>query len=216
MTAAKPWPPLRRDLVAILRGIRPDEIERIAGALAEAGFEAIEVPLNSPAPFDSIERLARGFGAELLVGAGTVLDAVDVGRLRDAGGRLMVSPNVDEAVLGRAVSQGLVTLPGVFTATEALAALRLGASALKIFPASALGPAGLAALRAVLPMGTVMGAVGGVSEADFRAYAAAGFRCFGLGTSLYVPGDPPGKVAAKARAVIAAYDEAFGGGLDER
>lgn len=209
MTGAEPWPQFRRDLVAILRGIAPDEVENVAGVLAEAGFEAIEVPLNSPQPFASIERLARGFGAALLVGAGTVLDPGDVDRLRDAGGRLMVSPNIDEAVLRRAVELGLVTLPGVFTATEALAALRCGASALKIFPASALGPGGLAAIRAVLPPDTVMGAVGGVSEADFAAYAAAGVRCFGLGSSLYKPGDAPQAVAAKAQAVIAAYDEAF-------
>ena len=209
MTAAKPWPQFRRDLVAILRGIAPDEVEGVAGVLDEAGFEAIEVPLNSPEPFASIERLARGFGAALLVGAGTVLEPEDVDRLRDAGGRLMVSPNIDEAVLRRAVELGLVTLPGVFTATEALAALRCGASALKIFPASALGPGGLAAIRAVLPAETVMGAVGGVSEADFAAYAAAGVRCFGLGSSLYKPGDAPQAVAAKAQAVIAAYDEVF-------
>ncbi len=209
MTAAKPWPRLRRDLVAILRGIAPDEVEGVAGALAEAGFEAIEVPLNSPEPFASIERLARGFGAELLVGAGTVLEPEDVDRLRDSGGRLMVSPNIDEAVLRRAVEVGLVTLPGVFTATEALAALRCGAAAVKIFPASALGPGGLAAIRAVLPADTVMAAVGGVSEADFAAYAAAGVRCFGLGSSLYRPGDAPQAVAAKAQAVIAAYDEVF-------
>ena len=210
MTAPAPWPRLRRDLVAILRGIRPDEVEAVAGTLVVAGFEAIEVPLNSPEPFRSIERLARRFGAEVLVGAGTLLDPEDADRLGDAGGRLMVSPNLDEAVLRRAAALGLVTLPGVFTATEALAAVRIGASALKVFPASVLGPAGLAALRAVLPEGTVMGAVGGVSEADFPAYAAAGFRCFGLGSSLYAPGDPPETVAAKARAVIAAYDAAFG------
>jgi len=211
MTAAKPWPRLRRDLVAILRGIAPDEVEAVAGALVEAGFEAIEVPLNSPEPFASIESLARRFGREVLVGAGTVLDPEDVDRLRDAGGRLMVSPNIDEAVLRQAVALGLVTLPGVFTATEALAALRLGASALKVFPASALGPGGLAAIRAVLPEGTVLGAVGGVSEADFAAYAAAGVRCFGLGSSLYKPGDPAAAVAAKARAVVAAYDAVFEG-----
>ena len=121
---APPWPALRRDLVAILRGIHPDEIEAVAAALAEAGFEAIEVPLNSPDPFRSIERLARRYGAELLIGAGTVLDAEDVDRLRDAGGRLMVSPNLDRPVLERAVALGLVTMPGVFTASEALAAHR--------------------------------------------------------------------------------------------
>ena len=208
---APPWPALRRDLVAILRGIHPDEIEAVAAALAEAGFEAIEVPLNSPDPFRSIERLARRYGAELLIGAGTVLDAEDVDRLRDAGGRLMVSPNLDRPVLERAVALGLVTMPGVFTASEALAAHRLGASALKIFPASALGPAGMGAIRAVLPEGTVMGAVGGVSESDFPAYAAAGFRCFGLGSSLYRPGAPAEEIGAKARAVIAAYDQVFEG-----
>ncbi len=211
MTAAQPWPKLRRDLVAILRGIRPEEVDSVAGSLAEAGFEAIEVPLNSPDPFDSIERLVRRFGAELLVGAGTVLDPRDVDRLCEAGGRLMVSPNIEAAVLQRAVESGLVTLPGVFTATEALAAQRLGASALKVFPASALGPVGLAAIGAVLPAGTVMGAVGGVSEADFAAYAAAGVRCFGLGSSLYKPGDGAAAVSAKARAVIAAYDAVYGG-----
>ncbi len=211
MTAAQAWPKLRRDLVAILRGIRPEEVDSVAGALTEAGFEAIEVPLNSPEPFDSIERLVRRFGAEVLVGAGTVLDPKDVDRLRDAGGRLMVSPNIEAAVLRRAVGLGLVTLPGVFTATEALAAQRLGASALKVFPASVLGPAGLAAIRAVLPAGTVMGAVGGVSEADFAAYAAAGVRCFGLGSSLYRPGDGAATVSAKARSVIAAYDAVFEG-----
>ena len=210
MTTATPWPQLKRDLVAILRGIRPEEIEAVAAALAEAGFEVIEVPLNSPDAFSSIERLARGFGAELLVGAGTVLDVEDVARLRDAGGRLMVSPNIDPAVLRQAIEAGLVTLPGVFTATEALAASRLGASALKVFPASALGPGGLAAIRAVLPEGTVMGAVGGVSETDFDAYAAAGFRCFGLGSSLYKPAATPDEVGTKARAVIAAYDAVYG------
>ncbi len=212
MTAAEPWPRLRRDLVAILRGIRPEEVEAVAGVLAETGFEAIEVPVNSPEPFASIGRLARRLGSEVLVGAGTVLDPEEVDRLRDAGGRLMVSPNLDAAVLRRAVELGLVTLPGVFTATEAIAAQRLGASALKVFPAGALGPGGLAAIRAVLPAGTVMAAVGGVSEADFAAYAAVGIRCFGLGSSLYAPGDPAPTVAAKARAAVAAYDQAFEGG----
>lgn len=211
MTAASAWPRLRRDLVAILRGVRPDEIVAVAEGLIDAGFEAIEVPLNSPDPFRSIERLAGMAPAGVWVGAGTVLDAADVDRLHDAGGRLMVSPNVDAAVLGRAVTLGLVTLPGVFTATEALAAQRLGAAALKVFPASALGPSGMAALRTVLPQGTVMGAVGGVSEADFPAYAAAEFRCFGMGSSLYKPSRTPAEVAERARAVVAAYDSAFPG-----
>ncbi len=210
MTPGAPWPKLRRDLVAILRGLRPDEAEGIAEALMAAGFEAVEVPLNSPDPFRSIEQIAGRFGGELLVGAGTVLEAAQVDRLRDAGGRLMVSPNVDAAVLSRAVEAGLVTLPGVFTATEALAALAAGASALKFFPASLLGPAGMAAIRAVLPADCVLAAVGGVSEGDFPHYAAAGLRSFGLGSSLYKPGATPAEVGERAKAAIAAYDKVFG------
>lgn len=210
MTAGAPWPKLRRDLVAILRGLRADEAEAIAEALATTGFEAVEVPLNSPDPFRSIERLARRFGGELLIGAGTVLEPAQVDRLRDAGGRLMVSPNVDAAVLSRAAEAGLITLPGVFTATEALAALRAGASALKFFPASLLGPSGMAAVRAVLPADCVMAAVGGVSESDFPLYAAAGFRSFGLGSSLYKPGATPAEVGEKAKTAITAYDKVYG------
>lgn len=209
MSPGAPWPKLRRDLVAILRGLRPDEAEAVAEVLAAAGFEAVEVPLNSPDPFRSIERIAKRFGGELLVGAGTVLEPAQVDRLHDAGGRLMVSPNVDAAVLSRAVEMRLVTLPGVFTATEALAALRAGASALKFFPASMLGPAGMAAIRSVLPADCVLAAVGGVSERDFPLYAAAGFRSFGLGSSLYKPGATPAEVGERAKAAIAAYDRVF-------
>ena len=182
------WPVVRRPLVAILRGIGPDEAEGIVGALIESGFELIEVPLNSPEPFASIERLARRFDKDGLIGAGTVLSAADCARVADAGGRLMVAPNVDAEVLAMAEARRMVTMPGVFTPTEALLALRCGASALKFFPASVLGPSGIAAQLAVLPKDVVVGAVGGVSDQNLAPYVAAGIRAFGLGSSLYRPG----------------------------
>ncbi len=205
------WPRLRRSLVAILRGIRPDEAEPVIAALIEAGFEAIEIPLNSPDPFASIERGARLSPEGCLIGAGTVLTPADVERLAGVGGRLMVSPNIVPEVIARAATYGMVTMPGVFTATEAFRAIDAGASALKFFPASILGPAGIAAIRAVLPAGIEIGAVGGVSEADFASYAKAGLRTFGMGSSLYRPGAAARDVADKARAIIAAYDAVFGG-----
>lgn len=203
------WPQFRRSLVAILRGVRPDEIEPIAAALIEEGFEALEIPLNSPEPFVSIDKAVRLAPQSCLVGAGTVLDVIDVDRLADVGGRLMISPNVEPAVIARASEKGMVSMPGVFTATEALLAARSGASALKFFPASALGPGGIKAVRAVLPPELEIGAVGGVAEADFENYAAAGIRTFGLGTSLYRPGMSADEVRARARASVAAYDAAF-------
>jgi 2-dehydro-3-deoxyphosphogalactonate aldolase len=205
------WPSLKRPLVAILRGIRPEETAGIVDALLEAAFEAIEIPLNSPEPFRSIEIAAKRAPANCLIGAGTVLSVEEVGRLARAGGKLMVSPNVDAAVIRAASERGMVTMPGVFTATEALLAAAAGASALKFFPASVLGPAGITAIRAVLPKGLEVGAVGGVSERDFEVYARAGIRTFGLGSSLYKPGATAAEIAAKARAVIGAYDAAFGG-----
>ena len=205
------WPSLKRPLVAILRGIRPDETAGIVDALSNAGFEAIEIPLNSPEPFRSVEIAAKRAPSECLIGAGTVLSVGEVGELAVAGGRLMVSPNVDAAVIRAATEKGMVTMPGVFTATEALLAASAGASALKFFPASVLGPTGINAIRAVLPKGLEVGAVGGVSERDFEAYAKAGIRTFGLGSSLYKPGATAAEIGTKARAVIAAYDAAFGG-----
>jgi 2-dehydro-3-deoxyphosphogalactonate aldolase len=209
MTGQVEWPTLKRPLVAILRGIRPDETAAIVDALVEAGFEAIEIPLNSPEPFRSIEIAATRAPAGCLIGAGTVLSVDDVGRLADAGGRLMVSPNVDAKVIDAASERGMVTMPGVFTATEALLAASAGASALKFFPASVLGVSGISAIRAVLPKGPEIGAVGGVSERDFEVYAKAGVRTFGLGSSLYKPGATAAEIAGKARVVIAAYDAAF-------
>lgn len=210
MTNKTPWPALKRNLVAILRGIKPDEAVDCGRAIFEAGIEAIEVPLNSPDPFTSIERLATVLPDATLVGAGTVVTVADVGRLNDAGGRLMVSPNVDAAVLGQATSFGMVTMPGVFTATEAFQAIAGGASALKFFPASVLGTGGISAIRAVLPADTVIGAVGGVSEADFSDFAAIGVRTFGLGSSLYKQGATAESIGAKAAIAVAEWDRVFG------
>nr|WP_246519951.1 2-dehydro-3-deoxy-6-phosphogalactonate aldolase [Ancylobacter lacus] len=200
---------MKRSLVAILRGLAPHEAEAVVGALIEEGFEAIEIPLNSPEPFRSIEAAARLAPATVWIGAGTVLDIAAVDRLAQAGGRLMVSPNVDPEVIGRAAGHGMVTMPGVLTPTEALLAVKAGASGLKFFPANLLGPAIIQAITVILPPGTVVGAVGGVGEADFAAYGAAGIRTFGLGSSLYRPGADAAEVRRKAKAVIAAYDAAF-------
>ena len=210
MTETAPFPTLGRGLVAILRGLKPDEAVAIGRAVFEAGIEAIEVPLNSPDPFVSIASIVEALPTTALVGAGTVLTSADVDRLHEAGGRLLVSPNIDAEVMGRAVSYGMVTMPGVFTPTEAFQAIRLGASALKFFPASVLGAAGIAAMRAVLPAETLVGAVGGVSEKDFAGYKAAGVSVFGLGSSLFKPGMSVDEVAARAHAAVAAWDAAFG------
>jgi 2-dehydro-3-deoxyphosphogalactonate aldolase len=200
---------MKRPLVAILRGIRPEEVEPIVAILIETGFTAIEIPLNSPDAFISIAKAAKLAPADCLIGAGTVLDADAVDQLADAGGRLMVSPNVEPAVIARATDYGMVTMPGVFTATEALLAVRSGASALKFFPANVLGSEGIKAIRAVLPPHTETGAVGGVSEDNLADYAAAGVRTFGLGSSLYRPGEGPDEVGRKARAFISAYDAIY-------
>jgi 2-dehydro-3-deoxyphosphogalactonate aldolase len=204
-----PWPKVKRSLVAILRGVRPDEAEAIVETLVGSGFELIEVPLNSPDPFVSIERLCKRFGKDCWIGAGTVLSAADCARVAECGGRLMVSPNVDADVLAMAGARQMVTMPGVFSPTEALLALRCGASALKFFPASVLGPSGIAAQLAVLPKETVVGAVGGVSEKNLAAYVAVGIRSFGLGSSLYRPGMTAAEVRDAALASVRAYDRAL-------
>jgi 2-dehydro-3-deoxyphosphogalactonate aldolase len=208
MTQTAPFPPLKRGLVAILRGLRPEEAIEIGRVVYEAGVDAIEVPLNSPDPFASISSLVSALPETALVGAGTVLTPADVDNLAMAGGRLLVSPNIDAAVMGRAAYHGMVTMPGVFSPTEALQAIRLGASALKFFPANVLGAAGIAAMRAVLPRDVNVGAVGGVSEKDFPAYLAAGVSVFGLGSSLFKPGMRPDEVGERARAAVAGWDAA--------
>jgi 2-dehydro-3-deoxyphosphogalactonate aldolase len=205
-----PWPNLKRDLIAILRGLKPSEAESIGEALIKAGITAIEVPLNSPDPFNSIAKLVKAF-PEALIGAGTVLTTEDADRLNDAGGTLMISPNIDADVMARARAHKFVSMPGVFTATEALLALKLGATGLKFFPASALGPDGIKALSAILPKGCRIGAVGGVSDADFGSYGAIGVRTFGLGSSLYKPGLTADEVGKRAVKAVSAWDNVFVG-----
>jgi len=203
------WPSMKRSLIAILRGIRPEETADTISVLIEAGFEAIEIPLNSPEPFHSIRIASEVAGQRALIGAGTVLTVEDVERLAKVGSRLVVSPNMVPAVIERAAQAGMVTMPGVMTPTEALAALSAGASALKFFPASVIGASGIAAIRTVLPADTKIGAVGGVSETNFADYIKFGITMFGLGSSLYRPGMSAADVATRARAAIAAYDLAI-------
>lgn len=198
---------MRRNLIAILRGVRPPEVEAIGAALIVAGIERIEVPLNSPEPMESVARLASAFGDVAEVGAGTVLTEAEVDAVAAAGGRLIVSPNADAAVIRRTKALGLASFPGVFTATECFAALAAGADALKFFPASKLGADGLTALAAVLPQGVLKFAVGGVDARHFAEWRAAGADGFGLGSSLYSPGASAEDVAEKARAAVAAWDE---------
>jgi len=210
MTTRTPFPPMKRPLIAILRGIKPEETADIVGALIETGFTAIEIPLNSPEPFRSIEIAAKMAPADCLIGAGTVLTVEDVDRLDGAGGRLLVTPNVEPAVISRARDKGMVTMPGVFTATEALLAAKAGATGLKFFPAGVLGASGITAIRAVLPPELVIAAVGGVSDKNFADYTKAGILAFGLGTSLYKPGMTATEVAERAKTTIYAYDAAIG------
>ena len=210
MTTRIPFPPMKRPLIAILRGIKPEETADIVGALIETGFTAIEIPLNSPEPFRSIKIAAKMAPADCLIGAGTVLTIEDVDRLDGAGGKLLVTPNVEPAIISRARDKGMVTMPGVFTATEALSAARAGATGLKFFPAGVLGASGISAIRAVLPPELVIAAVGGVSDKNFADYTKAGILAFGLGTSLYKPGMTAAEVAERAKATIYAYDEAIG------
>lgn len=194
----------RCPLVAILRGIRPDEIEAVADVLVEAGFSLIEVPLNSPAPLESIGRLAGRYGADVLTGAGTVLTPAEVEAVTAAGARLAVSPNVVPAVIRASAARGLVSLPGYFTPSEAFAALEAGATGLKLFPAEAASPAVIKAQRAVLPATVPVLAVGGVNAANLADWFAAGAAGAGIGTSLYRPGLDPAEVGRRAEALVAA------------
>src|SRR6185295_14810750 len=177
-------------IAAILRGIKPDEADAIGDALVEAGITIIEVPLNSPQPFESIKRLAARHGQSALIGAGTVLEAADVARVAAAGGRLMVAPNFDADVVRAAKTAGLAALPGVMTPSEGFAALKAGADGLKLFPAEIIPPAVFKAWRAVFPANTLMLAVGGVGVDNIKTYAEAGASGFGIGSALYKPGRP--------------------------
>jgi 2-dehydro-3-deoxyphosphogalactonate aldolase len=190
----------RLPLVAILRGVRPEEAVAVGEALVERGFTLIEVPLNSPHPLQSIERLAAALGGAALIGAGTVLSPEAVADVRGAGGRLVVSPHGDTAVIRATKAAGLFSLPGVATPTEAFAALAAGADALKAFPAEALPPEALKAWRAVLPQDVVLMPVGSITPERIEPYWRAGARGFGLGSALYKPGDGPEAVARRAAA----------------
>jgi 2-dehydro-3-deoxyphosphogalactonate aldolase len=199
----------RCPLVAILRGIRPEEAEAVGETLVAAGFAILEVPLNSPEPFESIRRLAARFGeAEALVGAGTVRRAEEVAELARAGGRLMVTPHADPALVSAAKAAGLIAVPGFFTPGEAFAQLHAGADALKLFPAEAASPAVLKALLAVLPNGTPVLPVGGIRAEDLAVWRAAGAAGFGIGSALYRPGDSPEQVGERARILRAALGSA--------
>jgi 2-dehydro-3-deoxyphosphogalactonate aldolase len=190
-------------LVAIIRGVRPDEAEAIGDAIYEAGIRIIEVPLNSPDPLKSIERLAARFGDRALVGAGTVLDRADVERVRDVGGRIIVSPDTNIAVIEAAAAAGLVASPGYFTPSEAFAAIRAGATALKLFPAEGATPALLKAQLAVLPNDLPVMAVGGIKPDNMRPWLDAGATGFGLGGGLYKSGQSAAETLEKARAYVA-------------
>lgn len=192
-------------LVAILRGVRPQEVVDIGVCLAEAGFRLIEVPLNSPDPFTSIAALRRALPAEVLVGAGTLLDPSQLGPLRDVGGELAVMPHADTALIRAAKAAGLVCIPGVATPTEAFAALAAGADALKLFPAELVTPAVIKAMRAVLPKGCSLLPVGGIRPESMKPFVDAGATGFGLGSALYQPGMTAGQVATNARQFVAAW-----------
>ena len=190
-------------LVGIIRGVTPGEAEAIGEAIHEAGIRIIEVPLNSPDPLQSIERLAKRFGEEMLVGAGTVLEPGDVGRVWDAGGRLIVSPETNVEVIAATAAIDLVSSPGYFTPSEAFAAIRAGATALKLFPAEAASPAMLKAQLAVIPNDVPILVVGGVKPDSMRPWLNAGATGFGLGGGLYQAGQSAGETLDKARAYIA-------------
>lgn len=189
-------------LIAIIRGVTPDEVEAIGEALFAAGIRIIEVPLNSPDPLQSIERLARAMGERATVGAGTVLDVANVTRVRDAGGQIVVSPGGDPEVIAAAVAAGMISAPGYFTPSEAFTALKAGAHALKLFPAEAASPAVVKAQRAVLPKDVPILVVGGINPGNMRPYLEAGANGFGLGSGVYKPGQSAAEVGAQARAFV--------------
>ena len=199
---------MARSIIAILRGITQSEAPAAAVALIDAGITTIEVPLNSPDPFDSIKSMSSAYGSQALIGAGTVLTPDDVRRVAQSGGQLVVSPNYDQRVIVATKMAGMQSWPGVMTPTECFAALKAGADGLKIFPANLIGPGGLRAFRAVMPDGTKLYAVGGAGPENFKDWIAASADGFGIGSALYKPGMSPAEINSRARDIVAAYDEA--------
>jgi 2-dehydro-3-deoxyphosphogalactonate aldolase len=194
----------RCPLIAILRGVKPEEVVAIGAALEREGIAIVEVPLNSPRPVESIALLARAFGEHLLVGAGTVMTTAQVTEIAAAGGKLIVTPHADAAIVRAAKQLGLLAVPGFFTPAEAFAMLGAGADGLKLFPAEAASPAMLRALRAVLPPGAAVLPVGGIDASNMAGWRGAGAAGFGIGSAIYRPGDSPETVAAKARGLVSA------------
>lgn len=199
---------MNRELIAILRGVRPDEVVGIGRALVAAGITRIEVPLNSPDPFSSIAALAKDLRGTALVGAGTVLSAEFVERVAAVGGRLIVAPDCNPAVIRSAKARRLTCLPGIMTPTEAFLALRSGADGLKLFPGDLIGVKGYRAMRAVLPEGTKCYAISGVDPSNLAEWIAAGVTGFGLGSALYKPGMDAQTVSQRAEELVSAYDAA--------
>lgn len=199
-----------RNIIAILRGITPPEAPAAAEALVNAGITTIEVPLNSPDPFASIASMVQAAGDRATIGAGTVLTTDDVAQVAKAGGTLVVSPDCNPEVIAATRAADMQSWPGFFTPTEAFTALRSGATGLKLFPGALVGPQGLKAMRAVLPAGTQVYAVGGAGPANFKEWLDAGADGFGIGTALYTPGMTTAEIAERAAAVVAAYDAALG------
>ncbi|WP_170785923.1 2-dehydro-3-deoxy-6-phosphogalactonate aldolase [Ruegeria lacuscaerulensis] len=201
---------MSRPIIAILRGLHPTEAADVGQALIDAGIDQIEVPLNSPEPLKSIGILAEKFGDTALIGAGTVLTVEQVDAVAKVGGKLIVSPNCDTDVIQRTVALNMQSWPGVYTPTEAFAALKAGATGLKLFPGVMAGPTGLAAMRPVLPEGAKVYAVGGAGPDNFDVWINAGADGFGIGSALFKPGFSVAEISERARGIVAAYNEAAG------